>query len=262
MLRPLRAAAGLAAASAAYALALRPWHLHWGATREESLGDLPGDHLVPDARDVATHAITIRASAVDVWPWLVQLGHDKGGFYSYTWLENLSGAILRRAGAVEGGIHMRNADRIRPEWQHAQIGDHVRFTEDPRNVMRIEMLTPLRAMVLLSEAPTEAGRELPPPIADALSPATRASWAFILREQDASTTRLVARIRGHRKPTAGAAVGQYLFWEPAHFLMERRMLKGIQQRAEARYRERLAATPLSPSMPAPVPEVGAPTGVP
>src|SRR4051812_23088582 len=84
----IAAAAGVAAA-AVYALLVRPWHLRWGATDEEAGEPLPGDDLRSDANVVATHAITIDAPAADVWPWLVQIGRGRGGFYSYTWLENL-----------------------------------------------------------------------------------------------------------------------------------------------------------------------------
>jgi hypothetical protein len=85
--------AGLATAAvaASYAFLIRPWHLHWGATDEEVKEPLPGDEVVSHPRLEATHAITIDAPASDIWPWLVQMGQNRGGFYSYTWLENLVG---------------------------------------------------------------------------------------------------------------------------------------------------------------------------
>jgi len=82
------AAAG-AGALAAYVLAVRPWHLRWGATDEEVSRPMPGDELVAHPNVLSTHAITINAPVEEVWPWLVQIGQDKGGFYSYSWLENL-----------------------------------------------------------------------------------------------------------------------------------------------------------------------------
>src|SRR5690242_10440737 len=100
-------------AAIAYALVFRPWHLRWGATDEETTETLPGDALVPHPKSQATHAITIHAPVAEVWPWLVQVGQDKGGFYSYTWLENLV------------GCQMRNADRIVPQFQQLQVGDKV-----------------------------------------------------------------------------------------------------------------------------------------
>lgn len=87
----LATAIGGAAAVAVYALLVRPWHLRWGATDEELEMSLPGDGLVEQPKLNATHAITINAPVRNVWPWLVQVGQKRGGFYSYTWLENLVG---------------------------------------------------------------------------------------------------------------------------------------------------------------------------
>ena len=70
-------------ATAAYILVGRPRQLRWGATDEESEGPLPGDDLIEKADLIATRAITIRASAEKVWPWIAQLGQGRGGFYSY-----------------------------------------------------------------------------------------------------------------------------------------------------------------------------------
>ena len=79
-----------AAALSAYLFLIRPWHLRWGATDEEIGMPLPGDELVPRPNLEATHAITIEAPMREVWPWLVQIGQDKGGFYSYTVARKLS----------------------------------------------------------------------------------------------------------------------------------------------------------------------------
>src|ERR1051325_3730952 len=104
----------LLAMALAYWFLVRPWHLRWGATDDELHQLLPGDALAPlDPQLNATHAITINAPAADVWPWLVQMGQHQGGFYSYTWLENLV------------GCHMRNANWIKPEWQSLKVGDSV-----------------------------------------------------------------------------------------------------------------------------------------
>src|SRR5829696_8726318 len=97
----------------AYAFVIRPWHLRWGATGEEVDKPLPGDDLVPEPGIESTRAITVEAPAGKVWPWLAQVGQDRGGFYSYEWLENLAGA------------QMHNADRVHPEWQHRDVGEIV-----------------------------------------------------------------------------------------------------------------------------------------
>jgi hypothetical protein len=95
---------------------LLPWFMNWGATSNERQAALPGDPPTggfPYGSRWFTRAITIHAPALAVWQWLVQMGQGRAGFYSNTWLENLSGA----------SIH--NADVIHPEWQRREIGDHV-----------------------------------------------------------------------------------------------------------------------------------------
>ena len=198
------AAAG-AGAVTAYAYGIRPWHLRWGATDEELDAPLIGDELVARPKLKATHAITINAPAADVWPWLVQMGQNRGGFYSYTWLENLV------------GCHMRNANRIVPEWQNLKAGDKV---------------------WLHPKAPPVEVAAIEPGCAIVLKP-----WgAFVLRPIDENTTRLIIRSQGEYEPDLNSAVLNFLLWrmfyEPAHFIMERKMLLGIKARAEQLARER------------------------
>ena len=92
-----------------YRFAIRPWHLRWGATDEESARAMPGDELLPDARP-ATRAITVAAPPEAIWPWLVQLGYGRAGWYSYDWIDN---------------DFKRSADRILPEHQHLDVGDEI-----------------------------------------------------------------------------------------------------------------------------------------
>ena len=94
----------------AYHLFVRPWYLDWGATDDERDRRLPGDELVPAPGSETTWAVTVEAPSDEVWPWIVQLGQGRGGFYSYSWLENLVGA----------DIH--NVDRIVPEFQRLAEG--------------------------------------------------------------------------------------------------------------------------------------------
>ncbi|WP_254521437.1 hypothetical protein [Natrinema caseinilyticum] len=215
--RRLGAAVALVLAGT-YHFVLRPLHRRWGTTDGEARAALPGDDLLPDATDQVTHAIEIDASAEAVWPWLVQLGQDRGGFYSYDWLEN----------AVGADIH--NADRIVPEYQDLVEGDIVRLAPEdypgssPESAPEVALLESGRALVL--RPPGE-------------SPAW--TWAFVLESVDEGTTRLLARMRSNpRRSTIGPfasvpalqRVANYLFWEPAHFVMERGMLRGIKRRAE------------------------------
>jgi hypothetical protein len=189
-----------------YWFLVRPWHLRWGATDDEVSQSWPGDELSsPHPKLSATHAISINAPAADVWPWLVQMGQNRGGFYSYTWLENLV------------GCHMRNADRIVPEWQTLNVGDSVRL--HPK-------APPLKVLI------AEPGRSI----------VLEKIWAFHVLPIDERTTRLIIRGRGDYNPASKNPVLNFLLWriifEPAHFIMERKMLHGIKQRAEATSRRR------------------------
>ncbi len=112
----LAVAAGIAAAI--YALAVRPWMLAWGASGAERGRALPGDELSPDARYVTTRAVTIDAAPEEVWPWLVQMGQDRAGFYTHNWVERL----------LRSGI--RDVHAIHPEWQRLEAGDLVRTNHD------------------------------------------------------------------------------------------------------------------------------------
>jgi hypothetical protein len=205
-----RIGAALAMLCVAYvgtALLARPWHVRWGTTEAERMMSLPGDDRVPDAHYRMDHAITIAAPADRVWPWLAQIGQDRGGFYSYDRLERLIG----------DDIH--NADRIHPEWQQRAVGELVRAAQPDylggrfgRDVgWRIVQFDPPRALVL-------------------------DGWgAFVVRPQPDGTTRLHARLRGEGRPSvAGIVFGplNLLVFEPAHFIMERGMLRGIKARAE------------------------------
>jgi len=196
--RALAIAAG--AASTSYWLKVRPWMLRWGATDEETTKRLPGDDLVREEAPLsATRAITIKAPVRDVWPWIAQIGQHRAGFYSYAWLENLA------------GCHMVNADRIVPEWQVNAPGDKVWL--HPKFALQVARVEPGHALVLNDD------------------------WAFVLEPVDERTTRLIVRSHGEYKmPDLGLAPLNFVYWrlffEPAHFIMERAMLLGIKQRAE------------------------------
>ena len=102
----------------------------WGATAEEAAKALPGDELVPEPGMQTTRAVTIDAPVEEVWPRLAQIGQDRGGFYSYEWLENLAGCRLR------------NADRIHPEWQERSVGETVLL--HPASGLRLARFEPPR----------------------------------------------------------------------------------------------------------------------
>jgi hypothetical protein len=175
------------------------WMRSWGATEEERTRGYLGDELVPDPGVEITQAVTIDAPPAKLWPWLAQLGQDRGGFYSYEWLENLA------------GCRMKNADRVHPEWQSREIGDEVML--HPLNGLRVTVFEPGRALGL-------------------------EGWGlFLLEPIDEARTRLIAR---GRIPKGAASIFYEAFVEIPHFVMQRRMLPGIRDRAERLHAEEQA----------------------
>jgi hypothetical protein len=194
--------------SVAYAFVVRPWHLRWGATDEELSKPLLGDKLVPDPALESTRAITVYApeGAVvkEVWSLLEQIREDRGGFYNYEWLKNLSGTPIE------------DVERSHPEWQHRAIGETLRLF--PATELKIAAFEPGRAIML-------------------------EGWGtFAVEPIGENSTRVILRSRVMR-----GASGLYyrLFYHPLvaefpHFLIERRMLKGIKERAEQAQASRTA----------------------
>jgi hypothetical protein len=172
---------------------------NWGATTQEAAARLPGDELLEHADGIATRAVWIDAPPSAVWPWLAQMGPaPRGGAYTYDWIENLL------------GLNMHSTDRVLPEFQHPGIGDTLAYGG---NVMRLERLEPERVLAWRSQDGNWV-------------------WTFVLDEIDART-RLISRNR-FRLPTLAARLGM-LPMLPASLLMERKMLRGIKQRAERLY---------------------------
>jgi hypothetical protein len=216
------AAATGAAASSTYLFLLRPWHLRWGTTRDEVTRPLPGDEIVPEPKYATTHAVTVHAPVGMVWPWLVQMGQGRGGFYSYDWLEN----------AFNLDIH--NADEIVPELQELHPGDTVSLAPDGLMPMTVMVLQPERALVLANGNLRDGGLAQP---GDYMRGEIAGSWAFVIYALDEETTRLIIRWRADWQPSVLASLVNAFVLEPAHFIMERRMLLGIRERAERLYRE-------------------------
>jgi hypothetical protein len=199
------AAAGIAGL---YRWGVRPKMYSWGATAEEIAAELPGDILVEPGAPRTTRAITIDAPIEEVWPWLAQLGENRGGFYSYDFLERLAGA------------RMHNADVVHPEWQELQAGDTVWLARryGQRASQLVAEVVPKSHLVLMSAADYERVQR---------GEKALGSWAFCVRPQHGQT-RLLAR-------GIGGAVGITSF-DIVHFVMERGMLRGIRERAQARSR--------------------------
>jgi hypothetical protein len=201
-------------------------YLRWGATDQELGDSLPGDDLIPDADMIATRAITIRAGAEHVWPWIAQLGQGRGGFYSYDRLENLVGCKIH------------SSDRILLEWQDIKVGDEIRLA--PEIGLRVALVEEGRSLVLRDGIPL--GKRAAP---------YDFTWAFALREGPDETTRLLVRER-YVYTRAWAR----LIVEPTEllsFAMSQKMLRGIRDRAErtaATMPEGSGARPRSESDPA------------
>jgi hypothetical protein len=175
---------------------LRRRVLTWGATDAEAEATLPGDELLEDADGVATRAISIDAPPAAVWPWLAQMGPSpRGGAYTYDWIENLL------------GLNMHSVDRVLPEFQHLQVGDTIGLGPNP---MRVERVEPEHVLAWRSADGNWV-------------------WTFVI-EPRGGASRLISRNR-FRLPTLGARIGM-LPMEPGSLVMERKMLRGIKQRAE------------------------------
>jgi hypothetical protein len=196
----------LGLAALVYRGLLRRRILDWGATEAEAVARLPGDELLEDAAGVATRAIAIDAPASAVWPWVAQMGpYPRGGAYTYDWIENLL------------GLNMHSADEVLPEYQHPQVGDELGYGA---NRMRFERVEPEQVLALR----TTDGNWV---------------WSFVLAETD-GRTRLISRNRFHL-PRPRDKLGM-IPMEPGSLVMERKMLRGIKERAE-----RLAAEARAPS---------------
>ena len=209
-------AIGLTAGAAAiYAYVIRPWHLRWGVIDDEADRALPGDELVPHAQLYATHAVTINAPMDQIWPWLVQMGQGRGGFYSYEFIENALGA----------DIH--NTDRIVPELQDLKAGDRVPLAQGGFGIPVVVMDTP-RTLVLHGDTRTD------PDGMPGLRPGDflNVVWGWHLEPIDDLTTRVIERWLADWNPSVQNFFFIRAFLEPGAFVMSRKMLLGIKQRAE------------------------------
>ncbi len=192
---------GLAALAAVtfgvYLRFIRPWQLRWGATDEEVARALPGDDVVKHATFNATRGVTIQARPEQIWPWLVQIGINRAGWYSYDWIDNLG---------------RPSAQRIIPELQHVAVGDLIPISPDNTFGLRVKDFERNRWMLWW----------------DTKGDTT---WYWGLSPLDAQATRLITRIRMHYhwlSPT----ILIFLLEDVGDIVMMRKCLLGIKQRAE------------------------------
>jgi hypothetical protein len=200
----------------AWAAFLRPWVLDLGATLEERGMPLAGDETCPAAEAIGTRAIAIAAPADSVWPWIVQLGQDRGGFYSHRWIENLMGA------------RMPDVRTRVPGWRERAVGDTIWLGDPARFGVRaaqiVARLEPGRTLATVSAYDAERLR--------AGGVAREGAWIFALRPVDSTASRLVVRSRGYTRPTWPERLFRHGLYEPGHFVMEWEMMRNIRRLAE------------------------------
>ena len=184
-----------------YLCVIRYWHQRWGATNAEVESTMLGDNEVKNSTDVTTRAVIVGAPASDIWPWLIQMGYRRGGMYSYDWIDRVFG-ILDRPSAKE----------IIPEFQHLEVGDVVPMGSGPNWPVRA--VEPNRLLLFVIE-----------------EPGVHVTWSFLLKETDEHHTRLILRVRTRiaMKPALRLLTP---VTDMGAFLMVRKMLLGIKQRAE------------------------------
>jgi hypothetical protein len=185
-----------------YWLPIRRWMSRWGATPSDLTRVMAGDALLVNPTYSGTMAIVVDASPEHIWPWLAQIGYQRGGLYSYDWLDRLFGYLDRPS-----------ATRILPEFQHLAVGDQIPVGRGPS--WPVAVVEPNRALVLDMRNLGDFDWV----------------WQFGLYTLDANRTHLVSR-SCVRPRSVWARLATYAI-EPAGFLMTRRMLLGLKQRAEA-----------------------------
>ena len=191
-------------ALAGYHLVAKPWHMRWGASDEELARPMPGDELVARPTYVSNRAITIHARPDAIWPWLVQLGMGRGGFYSYEWFERLT------------GLSTTTVEHLLPEFQALEAGE---FIPAGRGLhLPVRAVEPFASLVIGERPETPAG-------------ASQVSWSLGLYPTNGST-RLVSRVRSSFRWRPGKPLLAF-FLGPSHFVLERKMLLGIKGRAES-----------------------------
>ena len=178
---------------------IRPWHTHWGASHGEVVASMPGDEIVPKASFNVTRAITIDAPPDRVWPWIVQMGYRRAGFYTY--------ALLDNAG-------YESAARVLPEYQDPKLGDWMPMSKrvNETTAFRVKAFEPKQWLLWAK-------------------PDSTWSWTLVPLERD--RTRLITRLKQrYAWESPASAISALVLLEFGDFAMIRRVLKGIKARAE------------------------------
>jgi hypothetical protein len=198
------------AASAMLTPFLRAGQRRWGVDDVIAARPYPGDERVPVPSSSWTHGVEIDAPAAAVWPWIAQIGADKGGFYSYQWLENLA------------GCDVRNAERVHPEWE-VKVGDGLRLHPEMPAIPVVEVEG--GRYWLAHGAPDPAARAEGKPWVDT-------TWLFFLEPLGPNRCRFISRYRTATSEDLATRLAFGAAIEPIGFAMDRRMLLGVKERAE------------------------------
>ena len=208
--RLLLASAAVVAGLAACELLLRRGYETWGSDDDVAGAALPGDEIISAPNRVSTRSVVISAEPSEVWPWLVQIGHGRGGLYSYDCVENLV------------GCQIVSADHIDAEYQSLETGDLVRMGPDRYPTFRVVEVEARHHLVLVSADPRTGASTITP------DNEFGATWQWMLQSED-GVTRLTSR---QRLAYPAAQLPMWWLVQPVAFVMERKMLLGIKHRAE------------------------------
>ena len=192
----------IVSAALLYWYPIRQWFNKWGTTPEEFTSEMPGDKVIDHPTNSAMQAVTVDTAPEKVWPWLVQMGYKRGGLYSYDWLDRLFGFLDRPS-----------ATRILPEFQQLAVGDRIPWGHNTE--LTVGVLEPPRALALSYEAGGFMW-----------------VWQFELDPLEDHCTRFITR-GAERVPDTLVWWLAMRIMEPAAFVMTRRFLLGVKQRAEA-----------------------------
>ena len=204
-----------------FTIFLKPFRDRWGMTRPQLDREFPGDGIIPIPRSQFTHGVEIKAPARFVWPWVAQIGKDKGGFYSYELLENVI------------GLEIYNTDKILEEFQHPKTGDMVPF--GPKSAYPLVICDEGKAMVIESCEDLGAKKVYNP---DHGHPENymHLSWLWFIEPINSESSRFVSRNRLTYNDSFKNRLLIGILSEPIVFAMDRKMCLGIKKRAEQRYR--------------------------
>jgi len=180
-----------------YIFIIRPWHLKWGATKNEVNLQLTGDEIVTKPDFNATRGIIIKATPEEIWKWIIQIGSKRAGWYSIDWMDN-------------DGIPSSN--EILPEFQKIEVEQFIPFTPDQKNGMWVKEFKQHEYILWIDKA-------------------GRATWLWYIYVNETGETRLITRLRT-KYVWNSLWIIYYLIYDFGDIVMMKKCMKGIKQRAE------------------------------